>query len=298
MKLKKRILAGTLTMMSFLPVVSAVKSGGKGYSNYSVGVKGQFYQYESTAQVPEIWKSSYARDALVYSPFKRSLPDLGDHGFIRRLVYRLYSLKGVKNGIYADLKTKNSKVKALRDLFEIIEGRKVYDNAVIASAYSKLDSEGKTLKYNTDSLNKFFCKVVSKYLKSSAVLDVVVQESEPLFDFNGYLLRNGFENSEESLIFNVYRKNLFGMCVRSLSGLALCNFYELTDKSGNKYELSYFSSLSKEEPYESEALVHYIKQDDGNWYKYGHGYVQKVAVLEVVSKSACSGFDFIYNKKA
>ena len=72
----------------------------------------------------------------------------------------------------------------------------------------------------------------------------------------------------------------------------------MTDKNGNKYELSYFSSLSKEEPYESEALVHYIKQEDGNWYKYGHGYVKKATVLEVVSQGAHSGFDFIYNKKA
>ena len=293
MKLRKRIMVWTLMMMSFFPSVSALKDNNEDDSNSSANVNEQMCRSKSTSPV------SGTGDISVDSPFKRSLPDLGDHGFIRRLVYRLYSIKGVKNGIYADLKTKDSKIKALRDLFEMIEGRKAYDNEVIASAYSKLDHKGGTLKYNTDSLNKIFCKVVSKYLKNSEVLDVMVSESEPLVHFNEYFLRNEFENSEkESLIFNVYRLNLIGRCVKSSRGSALCNFYELTDKNGNKYELSYFSSFSKDEPVESEALVHYIKQEDGNWYKYGHGYVKKVTFIEIILKGAYSGFDFIYNKKA
>ena len=82
---------------------------------------------------------------------KKGLPDLGDHGFISRVIYILYAFKGVRLSMYNEPNVKDNQIRAVGYLFGIINGINSYNPKNIALAYCTLDPKG-----NTKKRNKFF----------------------------------------------------------------------------------------------------------------------------------------------
>lgn len=229
---------------------------------------------------------------------KKGLPDLGDHGFISRIIYILYAFKGVRLSMYNEPNVKDSQIRAVGYLFGIINGMNSHNSKSIASAYCILDPKGNTKRRNKSDINKAFIKIMKRYLGSIPEVCVNINEGEKFTSLYNYLNEKKVNApSLDEFLVSVDRRDVSGEIVPCLFNPQMENVLKFNDKStGREYNLSYVSSWERKQPEEENVLVSYVRNENGEWCVCRGENIEKVSESEVARIASVSGWNLVYSR--
>lgn len=217
---------------------------------------------------------------------------------IRRVVYYLYSLKDVRNGILRGADSGNAKINALRYLFLIINGETAYSDSAIESSYRLLDSDESTRRFDDKNLFSLLEEISQRYIGENFmavanISDDIAEDEEGDLDCKQLLCMDDFVKfpRKNSLLVSVCRDEN----TNNRHPHKLKNFETLTDDNGDKFDICFVNPDEKSRCY--EVSMWYIKHDDGRWYRYGNDCVKQVDEHEVFEIGSFTDGDFVYSKR-
>lgn len=298
----KKFLALTLSTLVMTPLVCA--EGDKKQTNLQNDADCKSGIHHFVDRNSELKSSKISAEGDKYQNFynnvnlKKGLPDLGDHGFISRVIYILYAFKGVRLSMYNEPNVKDNQIRAVGYLFGIINGINSYNPKNIALAYCTLDPKGNTKKRNKSDINEAFIKIMIKYLGNIPEVCVNINEGEKFTDLYDYLNQKKISTpSSDEFLVSIDRRDVSGKIVPCLSNLQIKNILKFNDKStGREYNLSYVSSWERKQPDDENVLVSYLRNENGEWCVCRGENIKKVSEDEVARIASISGWNLVYSR--